>query len=323
MSRSAEKDKGGRYAVVIGEALVDMIEGRCDGQEVYRPMLGGSPFNTAVGLGRLGNGVEFVGSFGSDAFADRLRRFLHENGVGTAASARHPEKTCLALTTLEDGKPRFEYYGSPRVWGLLYAEQLDMRLLERSSVLHCGSTAFLGGPILEAVRAAYGVSGPIKTMDPNPRASLIEDVRAYRKHLEGFYGLVDLVKLSDDDASLLYCEDAVTAARHIQDLGVRTVVVTRGAQGAVVLHESRIASVEAKQVAVLDTTGAGDAFMAGIIDRLIAGGVPPSIEGWVRILERATEVAAVVCRSPGGASAMPTREDLENECGGWPQPVTR
>jgi hypothetical protein len=61
-----------RYAVVIGEALIDLIEAECEGQTVYRPLAGGGPMNIAVGLARLGARVEFVGSFEGDPLADWL-----------------------------------------------------------------------------------------------------------------------------------------------------------------------------------------------------------------------------------------------------------
>ncbi len=303
------------YAVVIGEALIDMIEGRCDGEPVYRPLAGGGPMNIAVGLARLGARSEFVGSFGDDALADRLLAFLADNGVGLDGVVRAAAPTTIAMTTFEGANPQFTFYGAPASYGLLSPDRLDRALVGGAAVLHSGSICLLERPVLETVRAAYALPGPLKTLDPNVRLSLLGDVDGFRDQLEELYGMVDLVKLSDEDAAVLYPGPVEAAARRIAAFGPRTVVVTLGAAGAMLLHDGDVVVRPGRRVAAVDATGGGDAAMAGLIYGLLRGGLPASLDAWVVVLDAALDVAAATVLAHGGATAMPTAEAVRARFG--------
>src|SRR5688572_12615715 len=122
-------------AVVLGEALMDLFEDECDGASVYRPVVGGAPLNVAVGLARLGVAAEFVGSLGRDALGQRIRAFLHEEGVGTASCVDVAVPTTIALTSLRDGQPEFHFYGAPPSYGMLGPEHLDSDLIGGAAAL--------------------------------------------------------------------------------------------------------------------------------------------------------------------------------------------
>lgn len=301
------------YVVVIGEALIDMIEGRCDGEPIYRPMPGGSPLNVAVGLARLGVPVEFVGSFADDPLGRRLREFLVDNGVGLEGSVEVEADTSLAVTTFDGPDPQFTFYGSPHSFGLLAPERLPRALLEEAAVVHCGSISLLEEPVYRTALAAFSVEGPKKTVDPNVRSSLIVDLDAYRSSLERLFTMADLVKLSAYDAAVLYPGSPEETARRIRQLGARAVVVTLGARGALAVLDDQMLRVEGREVEAVDTTGAGDAFMAALIARLLKGPTSPS--EWGTALAFAVDVSALTCCSPGGATAMPTREAIDARYG--------
>jgi sugar/nucleoside kinase (ribokinase family) len=302
-----------RCAAIMGEALIDMIDGDCEGERVYRAQPGGSPYNVAVALARLGGCTEFIGSFGNDVLAHRLRAFLRDNGVSMRGSVTHDAPTFLSLATLEHAKPYFTYYGSPMPLG---SNDLDRDLLAGAALIHCGSTVFLTEQQREAVREAFAIRGPLKTIDPNPRPTLITDMVAYRTALEAFYPLVDVVKLSADDAELLYTCSPIAAAEWIRSRGARAVIVTLGADGAFAMDDSGRTDVSGKSLArVVDTTGAGDAFMAGVIFGLLQSKGDPAQRAWKPILELATTTAALSCCAPGGAAATPTMAMLRQH--GW------
>ncbi|MGH9166219.1 MAG: carbohydrate kinase family protein [Acidimicrobiia bacterium] len=296
------------YAITIGEALVDMIESRHGAETVYRPVPGGSPLNIAVGLARLGVPVEFVGSFGDDPLGDRLRAFLTENGVGLRGSFVTGIATSLAMTTFEGPDPRFTFYGSPHSFGVLGPEHLVQPLLAEAALIHCGSISLLEENVYRAALSAFGATGPLKTLDPNVRPSLIEDLDRYRSSMERLFHMVDVVKLSAEDASLLYPGSSEQIARRIGELGVRVVIITLGAQGAMALLNDRVLRVSGREVEAVDTTGAGDAFMAAVIAELVRAPFSMTTDDWQAILGFAVDVSALACCEAGGATAMPTRE---------------
>jgi fructokinase len=303
------------YAVSIGEALVDMLEGESDGQAVYRPMAGGSPMNVAVGLARLGDRVEFVGSFGSDPLGERLREFLAGTGVGLRGSVQVDSPTSLALTAFAGSEPHFSFYGSPHSFGQLGPDRLDRALIERAKVVHFGSISLLEAPVLDTVRVVCATDGPMRTLDPNVRPDLLRDVDGYRALMDELYRHVDLVKLSADDARVLYPGELEAAARRVQAAGVPTVVLTMSADGALLLHGDELVHLPNRDIEAVDATGGGDATMAGLIHGLLASEPPIGLDRWREILRFALDVAALTVLAAGGATAMPTRAAVEARFG--------
>src|SRR5262245_41986168 len=106
------------YAVVVGEALVDLFESTCAGEAVYRSMVGGAPLNVAAGIARLGAPVEFVGSVGVDALGQRIWSLLADTAVGARSAPRVTVPTTLAVTSLHEGVPEFHFYGDPPSFSL-------------------------------------------------------------------------------------------------------------------------------------------------------------------------------------------------------------
>jgi sugar/nucleoside kinase (ribokinase family) len=306
------------YAVSIGEALLDLLEGECDGQPVYRPMAGGSPMNVAVGLARLGDRVEFLGSFGNDPLAGRLRGFLADAGVGLTGSVTAATPTTLALTAFAGSEPHFSFYGSPHSFGLLDPERLDRGLVEQAKVVHFGSISLLEPPVLEAVRLVCAIDGPARTLDPNVRPDLLRDVDGYRALMDELYPHVDLVKLSADDAGVLYPGTPEAAAFRVQAAGAGTVVVTLGPAGALLLHDDELVHLPNRDIQAVDATGGGDATMAGLIHGLLVSDPPVGFGRWQELLRFALDVAALTVLAPGGATAMPTLEAVRTRWGTAP-----
>jgi sugar/nucleoside kinase (ribokinase family) len=299
------------YAVVLGEALVDLLDTDLGGERVYRPAIGGAPLNVAAGLARLGTAVEFVGSLGDDALGDRIAGFLAGAGVGTGGVIRVGAATTLAVTTFEEAEPSFRFYGQPPSYGLFGPADLDRAMVAGAAALYCGSICLLCEPVLAAARRAWATPGPLRAFDPNVRPHLLTDPAGLRGVLEEFAATADLVKLSVADAGLLYPGDPVPlVAQRLLKLGAGAVVVTLGAEGAMVFAGDESATVAAPRVQAVDATGAGDAVMAALMHRLVAGGVPAGLDGWRDSVAFATQVAAMVCEAPGGASAMPTLVDV-------------
>ncbi|MEO3743195.1 PfkB family carbohydrate kinase [Plantactinospora sp. B5E13] len=334
------------YAVVLGEALVDLLDGECAGAPVYRQAVGGAPLNVAVGVARLGGAVEFVGSLGDDVLAGRIRDLLSTVGVGQRGVVRRPVATTLGVVTFAGAEPDFRFYGTPPSYGLLGPEELDVPLVEGAGVLYAGSIALLSPPVRAAARRAWGLATGWKVFDPNVRPRLLADQSAVdelRDVVAEFAASADLVKLSVADAEVLYGDDAGAppapgggdrdraagtdsdrttgragdgiaerAAERLRTLGAGTVVVTGGARGALVWAGPTGGPewLPAPPVDAVDATGAGDAVMAALVADLLADGLPAYPAGWRDRVGFALRVAGLVCESPGGAVAMPTRSDV-------------
>lgn len=308
-----------RYAVVMGEALVDLLETTVADDLVYRQAIGGAPLNVAVGVARLGGAAEFAGSLGDDVLADRIGALLSDAGVGTRGVRRAGVPTTLAVATFDGSEPDFRFYGEPPSYALLTPDDIEPDLVAGAAVLYTGSISLLREPFLSAARAAWKIPGPLRVFDPNVRPNLLPDagaVDSLRRLVAEFAATADLVKLSAADAAELYeGAEPDEAARRLRALGARNVVVTRGSAGALLATADGTDGVPAPRVEAVDATGAGDSVMAALIRRLLAEGLPTDLDGWRRNLRFALAVAGLVCERRGGAVAMPTPEELARRWG--------
>jgi fructokinase len=289
------------YALVVGEALVDLLESADRTGPLYRPVIGGAPLNVAVGVARLGGPVELAASVSTDLWGRRIRAFLADRGVGRRALLDTDAPTSLALTAFEGAEPDFHFYGSS--YGEL--DRVDPVLVAGADALYCGSIALLEPRVLAAARAAWAVPGPLRAFDPNVRPRLLRDAAGLRAVVEEFAAAADVVKLSAADAALLY-PDLPVADVAARLAGPGAVVVTRGAAGALVHAGGSAVELPAPVVSAVDATGAGDSVMAALLRGLLAGGRPTGRDGWAELTAFALGVAGLVCESPGGATATPT-----------------
>jgi len=307
------------YAVVMGEALIDLLEAGTGDDLIYRQAIGGAPLNVAVGVTRLGGDARYAGALSTDVLGDRIAAFLRRAGVGLAAAKRVTVPTTLAVTTFEGAEPTFTFYGEPPSYALLAPADLEPSLVAGASVLYTGSISLLREPFRAAARAAWATAGPLRVFDPNVRPTLLPDagaVTGLRALVEEFFATADLVKLSAADADVLYDRATPAAAADlILGLGAGAVVVTCGSKGAYVATTDGGAMLTAPSVQAIDATGAGDSVMAALISRLLSGGRPADPEGWQADVRFALAVAGLVCERPGGAIAMPTADELTERWG--------
>ncbi|AGZ40485.1 carbohydrate kinase family protein [Actinoplanes friuliensis] len=307
------------YAVVLGEALVDLLETERDGELIYRQAIGGAPLNVAVGTTRLGGDVRYYGTLGNDTLGDRIAAFLRQLGVDSNNLTRVGVPTTLAVTTFDGAEPTFQFYGEPPSYSLLRPDNIDESVVAAADVVYAGSISLMRKPFQDAARKAWAIDGPLRVFDPNVRPKLLPDaaaVTALRDLVEEFFATADLVKLSSADAEVLWDgAGPAAAADRILKIGARAVVVTCGAKGAYVATPEANVMLPAPAVSAVDATGAGDSVMGALIRRLLADGVPADLEGWQRYVRFALAVAGLVCESPGGAVAMPTNEELTTRWG--------
>lgn len=247
--------------LVVGEALVDVVEA-ADGSRTEFP--GGSPANVAVGLGRLGLDVTLATSIGDDAYGALIESHLRDSGVTLTEASRGLGLTSSAIARLgEDGSATYEFEVG---WdpGLILAP-------DGVSAVHTGSIAATLAPGADDVEMLLRELAPsaIVTLDPNIRPALLPDHEDVTRRIERLVELADVVKVSDEDLAWLAPDASVEdeAERWLED-GPAVVVITRGAEGSSVFARSGRLDVPAIPTTVVDTVGAGDSYMAGLIAAL-------------------------------------------------------
>jgi fructokinase len=246
---------------VIGEALIDIVER--DGL-VLGEHVGGSPLNVAIGLGRLDRGVDFLTHIADDDRGRRIVDYVEASGVrlvhGSTSAARTPT---AAATIDESGAATYTFDID---WQLTGTPEVAPPL-----VAHTGSIAGFLDPGCLATAAlldAYRLAATI-TYDPNVRPALIADRDQAVGRINRLVEKADVVKASDED---LHWIDPTRTHEQMatawQALGPSIVAVTMGGQGAFAVCAAGTVYVAARPVEVVDTVGAGDSFMTGLIDAL-------------------------------------------------------
>ncbi|MFL5261923.1 MAG: carbohydrate kinase family protein [Anaeromyxobacteraceae bacterium] len=311
----------------LGEALVDMLPDRrgaladCERFEAHP---GGAPANVAVGLARLGRRVAFQGVVGDDPFGEWIARRLSAEGISLHLRRDAAARTGVAFVAL-DARGERSFFSPAREHTAdkrLAPADVDPALVARARWLHAGLFAHLLPGARDALRAALAAAragGTRVSFDPNVRLYLWDDAADLRRLCDEVLPRCDLVKLSEDECELATGErDPERAAARLEALGVAIACVTLGERGALLRHRGRVLRAAAEPVAVVDTTGAGDGFVAGLLAALaevedVRRVDPARLE---RALALATRVAARVCTRMGAVAGLPRAADLEPAAGG-------
>lgn len=297
--------------LVIGEALIDIVS-TPGSPDRYAP--GGAPANVALGLGRLGDEVEFLTDVGDDFHGGFLLAHLQKSQVAVLASPRGATSTALARLA-DDGSAEYEFHLR---W------DPDSSLLKGAprSVVHFGSIAAFLSPgsaviddvLASATRASSTQPRPLISFDPNIRPSIIGSREDALPRFEELARRVDVLKLSDVDANWLYPDlDESAQVDRLLSLGASLVAMTRGGEGAIVATASARASVASRSVEVKDTIGAGDTFMVSLIHDLNAQENAVSDLSTAELTalgDRASALAAITVSREG--ADLPWAADLTN-----------
>lgn len=283
-------------ALIVGEALVDVVQR--PGAEP-EPHAGGSPFNVAVGLSRLDVPVRLAAQLADDEHGDLLRSRLLESEVVLDPLPPTPARTSTALATLaDDGSATYEF---DLTWDP--AALPDPGEFE---VVHVGSlgTALEPGAELVAdlVVMADALGVPV-SFDPNIRLTVEPDHAVWRRRFEAIAPHANIIKMSDEDAAVLFPGKEAGALAQELATGGTLVAITLGGDGAVIANSQLVARIEAPTITVVDTIGAGDSFMAAVLSWNAAYSWPAADELDLTELTDlgmyACSAAAITCSRPG------------------------
>jgi len=306
--------------ISCGESLIDLTR-QPGGDAAATPWLArsaGSPANTAVGLARLGRPTRLLTRLGSDGFADQLADYLASRGVDLSLAARGREPTALAIVSIDtDGQPAYAFHFAGTASFGWRAEELPAP--EADTWLHLASIGWVlepGAGVLRQWLAATATGWAGLSFDVNVRPAVIDRPDRYRAAVEPVLRIVGaaggILKASAEDLAFLAPQGrsgdlsaAVRAGRAWHSaFELAAVVVTAGRDGAFAVDRSgALHRAHGIPVAVVDTIGAGDAFMAGFLD---AWADAPG--DWSTALRRGVAAGSVACQRPG--AEPPTATEL-------------
>lgn len=303
--------------LVCGEALYDVFFAKeSDTGFLLDARIGGSAFNVAVGLARLGRQVGLFTGVSGDRTGRKLVEALRREGVETAFLAQKEAHTTLALVELtEGGSARYTFLGEGAADRLV--EPADVPDLERVEALVFGCFSLLTVPTGDTFLGLAQHPRPLKVLDPNIRASVAPDMALWRERVAAFARHADVVKASAEDLASLYPdEDAAAVARRWLEDGAALVALTSGSEGARLLSRALDVSVPAERIEVVDTVGAGDTFLAALLTALweLGRGTRETISGLEeaeaeRVARFAVAAAGATCTRRGAdgpqRSALP------------------
>jgi fructokinase len=302
---------------VIGEALVDLVPNGAAGGYSENP--GGSPFNVAVGLARLGNRTSLMARFADDRYGRLLRSAAAAEGIDLRTAVRASESATVATALVDAaGQVTYEFdMDGTADWQWTAAEL--RQLSPGTELLHFGSIAswtLPGAPrIADLVGELRASGGVLISYDPNVRPAVFGGRDSGIERVERAVRDAHVVKASREDVEWLYPEVSMeNVAARWSRLGAKLVVVTDGAEGATAYRGMRAPLRRpGRRVTVVDTIGAGDAFTAGLLTGLVRRRLHRNrrLEGisdgtLADIMDEAVLVSAITCEREG---ADPPRLD--------------
>jgi fructokinase len=290
--------------VVTGEALIDLVLAR-DGSLDGHP--GGGPYNVARTIGRLEQPVRYLGRVSTDGFGRRLRLELEADGVGLESVIATDAPTTLALAELDAaGGAQYHFYDAGTSAPGLTLEAASAAFPADVGIFYLGTLGLVFEPMattLEALVARIG-DDTLVALDPNCRPRMIGDAAAFRGRLARLLARADVLKASEEDLAWIEPDtDPVTAARNLRGHDRAVALITLGGDGALAVAGDETIEVRAPKVDVVDTIGAGDAFMGAFLARWRSRGLGRSDLHRLDELEQAAtfacRVAAITCSRAG------------------------
>ncbi len=300
----------------FGELLIDFVAlesgvsvGEASG---FLKKPGGAPANVAVAVKRLGYDAGFITQVGDDPFGHYLVSVLADEGVDTSGVTYSTEaRTALAFVSLRsDGERSFMFYRQPSADMLMRPEDVNFKAIDAYRIFHYGSITMIGEPSRSATVAAVRyarAAGKLISYDPNLRLPLWPSADAARAGMLAGLDYAHVVKVSEEELEFL------TGGQDVTPLwrdGMTLIIVTQGAGGATLHTRNGSHHEPGFRVQAVDTTGAGDGFVAGVLVRMLDFG-----DAWAahlpEIVRFANAVGALTTTERGAIPALPTRDRVE------------
>ena len=260
---------------IAGEALIDLIS-EADGR--FNPCLGGAVYNLARALARQGLGTLYLNPFSSDKFGQALMQQMVNDGVVLSQPAPVQAVTSLAVVNLnENGHPNYAFYRDGVADRQVTASQMADDCSNHAHSIEFVCTGALALDVSDQnVYLPWLVQqkqvGKCVVVDANLRPSVMPDLSAYQRCVHAYLDVADIIKVSDEDLLALNVPGATTLAqarRVMQSTHAKLLALTMGANGAWLLtRNDEYFAQETAFLNIIDTVGAGDSFLAGLLAAL-------------------------------------------------------
>ncbi len=308
--------------VSVGEVLVDLVAPdayHLGDATTFHRTAGGAPANVAVAGARLGARTSLISAVGRDPFGAYLRQLLQREGVDTSALASVDQRTTLAFVARNAGGiPDLVFYrGSD---ALLRPNLVPEELIERATFLHVSSMALMSEPSRGATLAAVEIAARhnvLVSVDPNLRPSSWPSLDEARRAIAPLLRSADVLKLNDEEARLLANTHDLDEAMTVLSGQDRLLVVTLGSKGCAWRRGDESGQLPVPPIQVIETTGAGDAFVGALLAELARpiatfGSITAVPAGMVSAALRfACAAGALACTKVGAMAALPARHEVE------------
>ncbi len=312
----------------LGELLVDFValeQGLLIHQgPKFQPAAGGAPANVAVGVAKLGLHSGFIGKVGKDSFGTFLKETLVAQGVDTQYLMEDPcTRTTLAFVAIgEHGERDFVFYRDPGADTQLLARELVPQYIEQARIFHFGSISLSQEPVRQATLEALRIARKANLLisyDPNYRDTLWPDEATAIEQMRFGMTMADLVKVSEEELCLITNRDSwwTGAQALMEDFSeISCLLVSRGAEGCTAVTRQGRLDVPGFAVKAVDTTGAGDAFVAGFLVSLLRRQIAVDhymvVEELAESLEFANAAAAMSTLTSGAIPSLKTAMEVED-----------
>lgn len=297
---------------VLGDAVVDLIP---EGANAYLRCAGGAPANVAVGIARLGGTTGFIGRVGDDPLGRFMLQTLQQENVCTQHMSLDPQqRTSTVIVELNEGERSFTFMVNPSADQFL--DLSDLPHFNSNDWLHCCSIALINEPsrstTFEAIRRIKAEGG-FFSFDPNLRESLWKSSAEMKSVVNQVVALADVLKFSEEE--LVFLTDSKDLSEATSKLAKRypekLIIVTLGKLGATYYLQGESELVSCKPLIPVDTTGAGDAFVSGLLFGI------SQVENWknstalMQITKQANACGALATTAKGAMSALPNKQQLD------------
>ncbi|WP_077329192.1 aminoimidazole riboside kinase [Virgibacillus siamensis] len=305
--------------ISLGEALIDFIP-TDETNTTYQKSPGGAPANVAVGIAKLGGKSTFLGKVGDDVLGRFLKKTLNAHHVNTSQlSFSNAHRTGLTfVTNTTDGDRSFDFYIEPSADHFLEIENIHLSTMLRHKILHIGSISLISQPAKNTTEYAVKCAkdaGMIVSYDPNLRLALWDDEDTARNTIISMLPHADIVKLSEEELAFITGGNTIREGLEaIKTYEIPLLFVTLGADGCYAVTAAGYEHVPAMDVEAVDTTGAGDAFVSGVLYLLSQHKKDLhrlTLEDAVQMAKFGGISGALAASKKGAMTALPTLDEVE------------
>lgn len=297
---------------VTGDAVVDLIP---DGENHYLKCAGGAPANVAVGVSRLGVEAGFIGRVGNDPLGKFMREVLQAENVSVENMILDDNhRTSTVVVGLDNGERSFTFMVNPSADQFL--EVGDLPEFSKGDFLHCCSIALINDPsrstTIEAICRVKQAGGYV-SFDPNLRESLWKSLDEMKSVVNSVVSMADILKFSEEELTLLTDTDSLEEATKAitAQYPEKLIIITLGKDGAIYYFNGKSQIVAGKALKPVDTTGAGDAFVSGLLAGLANTPDWKDETALVEVIRKANASGALATTAKGAMSALPNKAQLE------------